>query len=85
MKFTAEKIKQLLESFNWAGHCEFPDVDMKWLAREIADKLSGDGYRCENCGLLKEVIVELPIGDMCERCLSDAQQDAGEIRRSHER
>lgn len=73
-------IERMLFSLDWTGHFELPDQDIRWIAEQLAAILSGEGGRCEACSDLKEIIVDTPLGQMCEDCIKVALRDAREAR-----
>lgn len=83
-KLNKKQIEHILFSFDWQGHFEMPDADVRWLAEQLAASLSGEGGRCEACGDLKEIIVETPLGQMCEECIKEALREAREAREGME-
>ena len=77
-------ILAILDSLDWRGHIEVSEEDKRWLSAEIAGALSEDRSACGVCKRLKPIVVPLPIGNICEDCLEDAQADAEEVRDSLE-
>ena len=80
MARSPRQVRHFLDSLDWSGHFELPDLDLSWLADQISAWLSGASHLCEACGLIRPVLVETTLGSMCEACLEEAIEEAKEIR-----
>jgi len=85
MKITPDKVAGIIFALNWNGHIELPDGDIKWMATEIANALTGNCRgRCENCGNQSIIIIKAIIGDICEECVSGIGRLADDLRKDYE-
>lgn len=80
MNISANDVEYIFNRVNWLGHCELPDSDRKWLAKELAAALSGSESVCDVCGHTHEIIVRINNMRMCESCILEAHASADEIR-----
>lgn len=77
MRITKTVMFRILELLDWTGHVELPTNDMDWLSEMLANRLTNPNKKaCEACGLVKEIIVETPLGNMCEECIENASDEA---------
>jgi hypothetical protein len=79
-KLSKNQIERFIVNLDWTGHIELPQNDINWLAEQLAALLSGEGGRCEACGDMREIVVETPLGQMCEDCIKSALREAREAR-----
>lgn len=80
-KINPNTIAGLLYGLNWQGHIELPDVDIRWLATEIANALTGNRQgRCDNCDNQHPILVRVSIGNICEDCVEAIGRMTDEIR-----
>lgn len=85
MKITPDKVAGIIFALNWNGHIELPDMDIKWMAQEIAHALTGNRRGiCENCGGEAIIIIKAIIGDICEDCIAGIGRLADDQRKEYE-
>jgi hypothetical protein len=73
-------ILTILDTINWQGHIELSELDKRWLSAEIAGALSEDSAVCGVCVTLKPIVIQTPIGTICEDCIDDIAYDAETVR-----
>ena len=73
-------ILAILDAIDWAGHIEISDGDKLWLSTEIAAALSEDSVVCGVCNKMKPIVVQTPIGTICEDCIDDVSYEAEHVR-----
>lgn len=82
---TAPKLKAMMSMLNWQGHVELSDMDMGWLASAINAWLHDEKRgRCDVCGNAHELIITMPLGDICEDCIETLADQATETREAAE-
>ena len=81
---TPSRVLAILHSLEWQGHVELSDLDLTWLATQIAAKLDEKRGLCGSCGFLKEILVPTRLGDICEECLEEATETAEAMREGME-
>lgn len=85
MQINQNTIAGIMFALNWQGHVEPPDSDIQWMASEIAKALTGSKRGiCENCGSQSAIIVKVPVGDICEDCITNIGRMADSIREEYE-
>lgn len=84
-KVNPNTIAGVLYGLNWQGHVELSDVDIRWLAREIANAITQNRQgRCDNCDNQHAILVRVSIGNICEDCVESIGRMTDEIREEYE-
>lgn len=75
-----KQLLHMLERLDWNGHVELGQLDMEWLAASLAAAMHPTKNLCGACGMLREITIQTPLGNICEECLDEAQEEAEETR-----
>lgn len=79
------EVLHILDSLEWSGHVELPNIDRWWLAQQLAAHFSsGSLTLCESCGTAMPICVSTPIGRLCTECLEEFTEQADAMRNALE-
>lgn len=83
---TRARIANFLNSLDWSGHIEIGDNDRNWLADQIHGYVNPpkSPHRCECCEELAPIVIQTPLGKICESCIEQWHENAEDIRTAYE-
>lgn len=77
---TQKQLLYIINSLDWMGHVELPEIDKTWLSGKLAESFIEDKAYCGACQVLKEIVVQTPLGPVCTDCIDEFQDEGEQIR-----